>query len=98
MDKMYLRRALSLITSNWQTTSGNGVGVFRLVVFLMPSGQYACTIEAEGVGFTGSVKKLPIGFKSVPVLSSDGVLTVVLDDFYRGSIFRCDTRQTKVIN
>ena len=97
-----------LITSNWQATSGNGVGVFRLVVFLMSSGQYVCTVEPQGVGYTSTfnevtktvvtTRDMPFGFKSNPVVSTNGVLTVELADFCRGAVYRSDTRPVKVIN
>lgn len=91
-----------LITSSWQSTSGNGVGAYRMTVFQMPSGGYYALVEPVGTGLTSTynatgptvttTKNRPIGFNAEPVISTTGIITVVLADFYRGAIYRQDQR------
>ncbi|MFN4105454.1 MAG: phage tail protein [Acinetobacter johnsonii] len=37
-------------------------------------------------------KEIPVGFNSPPTLSENGVVSVNLSNFFRGAIYRCDTR------
>lgn len=77
-----------LITSTWQSTNSDSVGAYKLVLFLMPSGNYIGSISAIGT---------PQGFSSTPSVSLNGILTVALNNFYRGAVFRTDSRQVKNI-
>ena len=76
-----------LIVSNWQASNGNGFGAYKLIVMLMPSGQYHAI--AQPIGVTS-----PVGFVSAPTISTSGVITVQLNQFYRGAIYRADSRKT----
>ncbi|MFN4105915.1 MAG: hypothetical protein ACK4GF_07765 [Acinetobacter johnsonii] len=91
-----------LITSNWQANTGNGIGAYRMTVFQMPSGGYYGLVEPVGTGLTSvysatgpsvtTTKNKPIGFDAEPVISTTGIITVDLTDFYRGAIYRQDQR------
>lgn len=95
-----------MICANWQATSGNGVGVYLMKVFHMPSGGYYAAVEPFGAGLTSvstysatgptvttvTTKNSPTGFASVPVISTAGVISVDLSPFYRGAIYRVDDR------
>ncbi|MFW2012685.1 hypothetical protein [Acinetobacter bereziniae] len=87
-----------LITSNWQSSSGSGVGAYRATVFKLPSGNFSALFEPIGVDLKFNettktiTKDLAFGFSSVPTISNSGVITVSLADFCQGAIYREDQR------
>ncbi|MFW2011603.1 hypothetical protein [Acinetobacter bereziniae] len=87
-----------LITSNWQSSSGSGVGAYRATVFKLPSGNFSALFEPVGVDLKFNettktiIKDLAFGFSSVPTISNNGVITVSLADFCQGAIYREDQR------
>ncbi len=101
-----------IIASTWQSTNSSTVGMFRLTVFRMPSGDYTGIFEPVGTNLksTSTYKEeiisgvltktvetitdysLPNGFLEKPSISNNGIVTIKLDNFYRGAIYRNDSR------
>jgi hypothetical protein len=73
--------ATFLITASWGATNADNLGAYIMYVTKMPSGNYAGVIQA-----TSSTS----GFSSPPTLSTAGVLSIPLAQFYYARVSRID--------
>lgn len=75
------------VISNWQSSAGNGFGIYTVAVMRNPS---ATGFVAKVAGFEGS--GLQTGFDVAPAVSAAGVLTATGAQYYRISVVRDDNR------
>jgi hypothetical protein len=70
-----------LVSANWQATNADTIGAYLVYVTKMPSSNFIGIVQSTGV---------TTGFSSAPTLSTAGVLTIPLAQFYRGRVTRLD--------
>lgn len=75
------------VIANWQSSSGNGFGIYTVAVMRNPS---ATGFVAKVVGFDGT--GLQTGFDVAPAVSAAGLLTATGTQYYRLSVVRDDNR------
>lgn len=72
---------LYLISANFQSTANNNFGGYLMMVIRMSSGNYVGSTIAFGS---------TTGFSAPPTISTAGVISVPLSQFYRGRVSRID--------
>jgi hypothetical protein len=74
------------ITASWQAANSDQAGTYLFTVTKLPSGSY--------MGFSVATSSTA-GFSAAPTISTAGVISVSLNQYFRGRIVRIDGSQTK---
>lgn len=75
-----------VITATWQATNSDSSGAYLFTVTKMPSGNF--------VGFNNAMSSTT-GFSSAPTISTAGVMSIPLNQYFRGRVIRIDANQSK---
>jgi hypothetical protein len=75
-----------VITATWQATNADTSGAYLFTVTKMPSGSF--------LGYNNAMSSTT-GFSGAPTISTAGVISVPLNQYFRGRVIRIDANQSK---
>lgn len=75
-----------VITATWQATNADSSGAYLFTVTKMPSGNFR--------GYNNAMSSTA-GFSGAPTISTAGVISVPLNQYFRGRVIRIDANQSK---